>query len=334
MVQTSDLEYPANRRTISVARYKYNSEGVTAELAVMKRAELQNVSCENAHCTWDKDQSTLAGLQECDEYKIVASFNGCDDFTLSVHVPPETDKWKLEEPKKSNTSVTLSWNNREYDKHRCHLRYYCRCLPHGKNFRTTEEQNGCIVTGLSPNKNYSCKSEISFNGKNVKTGNKQLTTDYGKPTPVRELQVDPLNQEISAVKIKCREPEQINGPQEEYHLYFLGAETMIKANESCYFEVINLCHSTTYQFKVIFYNGKYSSDPVISDPVRRGHYENYGPQNMTMNVAEQTEPLTGSQMCTSIRSPDKSIEHREENELNVASLPIFAQGYKQSQCQK
>ncbi|XP_077784210.1 receptor-type tyrosine-protein phosphatase C-like [Podarcis muralis] len=147
----------------------------------------------------------------------------------------------------------------------------------GENFRTTEEQNGCTVTGLSPNKNYSCLSELLFHGNIAKTGNKQLTTDYGKPTPVREMQVDPLNQEISAVKIKCREPEQINGPEEKYYLYFLDEETMIKANESCYFEVINLCHSTTYQFKVIFYNGKYFSDPVISDPVRRRHVvNNYG----------------------------------------------------------
>ncbi|CAI5776589.1 receptor-type tyrosine-protein phosphatase C isoform X4 [Podarcis lilfordi] len=203
-----------SRINISVARYKYNSEGVTAELAVMKRAELQNVSCENAHCTWDKDQSTLAGLQECDKYKIVASFNGCDDLTLSVHVPPETNKWKLEEPKKSNTSVTLSWNNRRYDKHHCDLRYSCRCHPHDQNFRTTEEQNGCTVTGLSPNKNYSCLSELLFHGNIVKTGNKQLTTDYGTPGKPEDISWNSSN---STIEITWKKPQsEENGPIDGY----------------------------------------------------------------------------------------------------------------------
>ncbi|XP_060133435.1 receptor-type tyrosine-protein phosphatase C-like [Zootoca vivipara] len=135
------------------------------------------------------------------------------------------------------------------------------------NFHITNEPNSCTLTGLSPNKNYNCSSEILFNGNIVKTDSKWIKTDYGKPTPVRELQVDPLNQEISAVKIKCREPEQINGPKEEYYLYLLDGKTAIDANKICYFEVRDLCHLTTYQFKVIFYNGEYFSDPVISNPI-------------------------------------------------------------------
>nr|XP_028588398.1 receptor-type tyrosine-protein phosphatase C isoform X2 [Podarcis muralis] len=218
-----------SRRTISVAHYEYNSEGVTAELAVTKKPELQNVSCGNAHCTWDKDRNTLAGLQECDEYKIVASFNGCDDLILPVHVPPETNKWKLEEPKKSNTSVTLSWNNRGYDKHRCHLRYYCRCHPRGKNFQPTKEQNGCTVTGLSPNKNYNCSSEIWYNGTYVKTDNKQLTTDYGTPGKPEDISWNSSN---STIEITWKKPQsEENGPIDGY-MVCLGDHCSKKANVS------------------------------------------------------------------------------------------------------
>ncbi|XP_077784506.1 receptor-type tyrosine-protein phosphatase C isoform X3 [Podarcis muralis] len=226
-----------SRINISVADYKYNSEGVTAELAVMKRAELQNISCGNAHCTWDKVRNTLAGLQECDEYKIVASFNGCDDFTLSVHVPPETDKWKLEEPQKSNTSVTLSWNNRRYDKHHCHIRYSCHCRPHDQNFRTTGEQNGCTVTGLSPNKNYNCSSKIWYNGKNVKTGNKQLTTDYGTPGKPEDISWNSSN---SSIEITWKKPQsEENGPIDGY-MVCLGDHCSEKENTD------NVSKNTSY----------------------------------------------------------------------------------------
>ncbi|XP_034978136.1 receptor-type tyrosine-protein phosphatase C isoform X2 [Zootoca vivipara] len=202
-----------SRINISVVRYEYNSQGVTAELEVTKRTELQNVSCEYAHCTWDKDQNALAELQECVEYKIVASFNGCDAIT-SVHVPPETDEWKLDESQKSSTSVTLSWNNHGDDKDHCHLRYSCHCHLHGKNFQIIEEQNSCTVTGLSPNKNYNCSSEIWFNGNIVKTDSKWIKTDYGTPGKPENISWNSSN---STIEITWKKPQsKENGPVDGY----------------------------------------------------------------------------------------------------------------------
>ncbi|XP_078248412.1 receptor-type tyrosine-protein phosphatase C isoform X4 [Pogona vitticeps] len=87
---------------------------------------------------------------------------------------------------------------------------------------------------------------------------KDVRTKAAQPKPVKDLKGILSEKANNDVKITCREPDRLNGPSKRFILEWDGG----KMNETtCIFNVTNLHYLTTYNFKVIFFNGEYYSDP-------------------------------------------------------------------------
>ncbi|XP_061489926.1 receptor-type tyrosine-protein phosphatase C isoform X2 [Rhineura floridana] len=214
-IDTTPLD--CNHVNISVNRNFYNG---SAELKITQSSMLRNVTCTEAHCIWKKEnRNVLTGLQECKVYNIVVTYVAGCTKSKSIRIPPNTTTWKLGEPQKRNTSVTLIWDN--HNDKECNLRYdYCchqqgeDCNSGKRKYLSRSSSNSGTVEKLSPNKNYTCISCISFYDEELKKVTIKIKTDYGRPgKPENVMNIT----NATTIKINWKKPQtEENGPIDGY----------------------------------------------------------------------------------------------------------------------
>ncbi|KAJ7332399.1 hypothetical protein JRQ81_014579 [Phrynocephalus forsythii] len=90
----------------------------------------------------------------------------------------------------------------------------------------------------------------------------RIRTFAAQPTPVRNLKGILLDKVNNAVKITCTEPERLNGPNKIFNLTWDGGKM---SENTCLFNVTDLYYLTKYNFKVVFFNGEYYSEPQSTE---------------------------------------------------------------------
>nr|XP_046247143.1 receptor-type tyrosine-protein phosphatase C-like isoform X3 [Scatophagus argus] len=177
----------------------------------------------------------------------------------------------------TNTSADWSWTTKSNNCPQIiqDISYSCSCDP--KSVGTDHKSLGrpvvkhstggkCIISGLTPYTNYTCKVQPTYNRNDVKTPSKtQLETKAGIPDKPRNVALTVLDHNV--IKVTCHN-ELFHGPREEYIArlhYDSDPENEIQKTRpkgKCDFEFRDLSYLTAYKVKVTTYNGELESEPV------------------------------------------------------------------------
>ncbi|XP_077188853.1 receptor-type tyrosine-protein phosphatase C [Paroedura picta] len=168
---------PKDCINLSVTYYTFDNVSVHAKLAGENLSKCKDVYCDG--CQWNKDDEIVSGLQECRTYNICANLPQCQN-PVPITVPPVRSN--LKGINVTDTSITLIWDTPQH----CDVTYSYCCRPASGSQdaqncpESCTSKPHCEIQNLSPNKNYSCKSEIFLQNEKV---NKTIaiTTDFGKP---------------------------------------------------------------------------------------------------------------------------------------------------------
>uniref|UniRef100_A0A8C0WFS3 Receptor-type tyrosine-protein phosphatase C n=1 Tax=Castor canadensis TaxID=51338 RepID=A0A8C0WFS3_CASCN len=202
--------------------------------------------CQTTDCT-----SMLQGLNECSTKSINVSHPSCEPpKILELHVPPEKEKFQLVDctpDEIASTSICLMW--RKEESFTCKMTNFTYTF-HCDNSKTTPSDMDFIqLTGLLPKHNYSCYSEVFYEGQEYINKSKLVETDFGSEY-VQELMV--YRKSDNSINVSCKPPKRINGPESTYHLEVKSGGVLCRnqSNKSCRFLVEDLHYLTDYEIWV------------------------------------------------------------------------------------
>uniref|UniRef100_A0A8C0WAI5 Receptor-type tyrosine-protein phosphatase C n=1 Tax=Castor canadensis TaxID=51338 RepID=A0A8C0WAI5_CASCN len=194
----SSAALPARTSTISTAdnssglpKEKYNM--ISVKYIYDNKSKLYDVKldyhgeepCQTTDCT-----SMLQGLNECSTKSINVSHPSCEPpKILELHVPPEKEKFQLVDctpDEIASTSICLMW--RKEESFTCKMTNFTYTFHCGDNSKTTPSDMDFIqLTGLLPKHNYSCYSEVFYEGQEYINKSKLVETDFGIPEKPEEF---------------------------------------------------------------------------------------------------------------------------------------------------
>ncbi|XP_020009596.1 receptor-type tyrosine-protein phosphatase C isoform X4 [Castor canadensis] len=151
--------------------------------------------CQTTDCT-----SMLQGLNECSTKSINVSHPSCEPpKILELHVPPEKEKFQLVDctpDEIASTSICLMW--RKEESFTCKMTNFTYTFHCGDNSKTTPSDMDFIqLTGLLPKHNYSCYSEVFYEGQEYINKSKLVETDFGIPEKPEEFNCSASEKEIN-----------------------------------------------------------------------------------------------------------------------------------------
>ncbi|XP_047443648.1 receptor-type tyrosine-protein phosphatase C isoform X2 [Mugil cephalus] len=172
---------------------------------------------------------------------------------------------------RTDTSIELSWtttsDNCQLDLNTLEkLSHVCSCHETYSHKPTQIVTNPgrdggrCTATGLKPFTDYTCEIKSIYNNKEVaRKKDVTLKTEPGRPEPIPQLDVS--HPENNVIIVTCKYSGPLNGPKRIYRVRFNNQDMPEK--DKCEFEFRDLSYSTSYEVKVIVWNGHHESNPTI-----------------------------------------------------------------------
>ncbi|XP_070764618.1 receptor-type tyrosine-protein phosphatase C [Enoplosus armatus] len=171
----------------------------------------------------------------------------------------------------TNTSAELSWTTTSRNCQavlprlpNLRLSYNCSCWPTSKQRPTINKYSSggtCVITGLQPYTQYTCKVQPIYNQERVGTSVKiTFKTKSGVPEEITKLVAN--ISEHNVIRVTCGPPKSFNGPENKYIARLHdGSNTLKKTEDKCKFEFVDLSYSTAYTLKVTAFNGAHEGNP-------------------------------------------------------------------------
>ncbi|XP_029001392.1 receptor-type tyrosine-protein phosphatase C isoform X2 [Betta splendens] len=176
----------------------------------------------------------------------------------------------------TNTSIYLNWTttsqNCPNNIYLQNLMYHCNCQPknernHQDNWKTGKT---CSFEGLQPFTEYTCEIQPNYNKQKVsKIKTFDVKTDVGVPQDIGSVKTSVHGQ--NTIQVKCDyKDNDFNGPKpnKPYNatLYYKdGSKVLQESSKICHFEFKDLSYSTSYTVKVVAFNVRFHSNPVINN---------------------------------------------------------------------
>ncbi|XP_077440770.1 receptor-type tyrosine-protein phosphatase C isoform X2 [Vanacampus margaritifer] len=189
------------------------------------------------------------------------------DCDLEIHISAPDSS--------TNTSVELTWtaaskNCTDVISGLNQLSYQCVCVPQTQNkadmaskrneSKPIETHFGCIVSGLDPYTNYTCKIQPMYRNQNVGQAiNRNFKTAIGVPDAISGLHPNVVDNNI--IEVRCEHSNRFNGPKKKFNaILHQGDRVVQRINKTeCTFTFQGLSYSTTYRVEIFASNRDFNS---------------------------------------------------------------------------
>ncbi|XP_070687977.1 receptor-type tyrosine-protein phosphatase C isoform X2 [Pempheris klunzingeri] len=192
------------------------------------------------------------------------------DVNIKCDLPIE-----FKPPTQTNSSIMLMWTktSKACGDDLPGLSYKCSCTAYTSKHKSTvagicqRDGNGGsgTINQLKPFTDYNCQVHPTYNGNDLSphyTRNIKIKTKSGIPEQVTKTTVKVP--EHNMIHVECVHSKVFHGPRKEYIARLrYGSEKRELKSDMCKFEFKDLSYSTTYELKLIAFNGENESIPKI-----------------------------------------------------------------------